>query len=132
MTGLVAAAARLADILARENAALADLDFRRATTLLAEKEAAAAAFSSAHAAAKLAKLDHAQRRALEAAAGRLRSVGQENRRLLERAIVVQGRVLGSIAKAVARAAPRVQASAYAANGMRPESRRLPVMFSARA
>jgi polysaccharide deacetylase 2 family uncharacterized protein YibQ len=116
---MIAAVTALADLLARENAALADLDFRRAEAFLPDKTAAAAAFSAAHRQDRaLPPMDATQRRAAERAAVRLRSVAEENRR--------------TMAKAVARAAPRVPSAAYAANGMRPDSRRQPVMLSARA
>jgi hypothetical protein len=59
----------------------------------------------------------------------LESLAAINRRLLERAIYVQGRVIGSIARAIPRGAgtPR-----YAADGMVAASCSQPVAFVARA
>jgi hypothetical protein len=88
-------AAALADVLTRENAALAALDFARATALLAEKQAAAGAFAAT---VEMAKD--------EALAARLRDLVVENRRLLEHAMLVQGRVLGLVARALRAPPPR--------------------------
>jgi hypothetical protein len=84
--------ARLAALLAAENAALAAGMPERAGALLADKEQAIAA------------LDHlppgvAATAELRAAARRLAGLVAENRRLLARAIAVQGRVLDVLAQA---------------------------------
>ena len=82
----------LADVLTAENAALAALDLPRAGAMLARKQRA------------LADLAGVQDRptshdAAERMARRLRGLAIENKRLLERAITAQGRVVGVIARA---------------------------------
>ncbi len=108
--GLINAIETLADAVAAENAALQALDLPAAAALLARKQTAAASFAAARPAA-------APTPALRAAAIRLRALADENRRLLERAIAVQTRVLGVLAGA-ARAsnpAPRYgRSGSYAA------------------
>ena len=101
---VLAAAMRLADLLAEENAALTALDLPRAGALLGAKTAALEDFTAALQAATAPRGDSARQ-----VAERLRVLGEANRRLLERAIHVQGRVLASIAKALPKAlatAPR--------------------------
>jgi hypothetical protein len=93
------AAARLAEALHRENAALASLDLTRATALLAEKTAAADHLMDAVGSAEAPAMDA---RATILAAHRLRELADENRRLLERAIQVQSRVVGTVRKAAIR------------------------------
>ncbi len=118
-----ALAEALSDILAAENAALAALDMKAATALLPAKHAATAALAAA------------QRLSLpappHAAATRLRSLALENKRLLERAMTVQDRLLACIARAMPRALP--QGGGYGARGG-PKSPHLlpPVALSARA
>ena len=106
---LIEAAGVLAETLAEENAALAALDLPRAAAMLAGKQHAAA---SVH---RGAGVPHgaAHRQAAEQLAQRLRSLAAENRGLLERAIIAQGRVIGVIARA---AAPAVAPSGYGARG----------------
>lgn len=77
--------ARLAEILEQENAALAALDLPRAVALLPDKQEAVRLFS-VHPPG--AALDH------------LRELADTNRRLLERAIAVQGRVIELVATAL--------------------------------
>jgi hypothetical protein len=105
----IAAASLLADILTQENAALAALDLPRAGAMLADKQRAAAGFIQAQAMPATAT----QPEAAERLAQRLLSLAAENRTLLERAIAVQGRVIGVIARA---AAPAVAPSGYGAPG----------------
>ncbi len=108
--GMMTAIARLADAVAAENAALRALDLPAAAALLAQKQTAAAALAAARAGA-------APSPALRAAAARLQLLAEENRRLLERAIAVQTRVLGVLAGAAraANPAPRYgRSGAYAA------------------
>lgn len=104
---LIAAAVRLADVLRAENDALARLDLPAAAALLDGKQEAAAAFARLAAAAAPGR--PAPGEAREVAAG-LRELAQDNQRLLERAMLVQNRVIGTITRAaaasVARAAPR--------------------------
>jgi hypothetical protein len=107
---LQAAAIQLADTLAAENAALRALDLPGAAALLVQKQAALAAFAAARTCGRPAP-------ALLPTAIRLRELAEENRRLLERAITVQTRVLGVLAGAArsVNVAPRYgRSGAYAA------------------
>lgn len=114
-------ASRLAAILAEENAALAALDFPRAIALLPAKTEAAAAFQVAQATWP----DPA------AVAALLSELATENRRLLQRAMDVQGRVIEIVASAIPRALQRA-APCYGARGKLPLPRVPPVSVSARA
>jgi hypothetical protein len=126
-SGLIAAAVRLADVLATENAALTALNLPAAARLLPEKLAATDAFTAAQAGARAGARAGAQVGAkeggapgrpsaeLETVAGRLRELAAENRRLLERAMLVQGRVIATVAKA-ARATAERTAPTYGARG----------------
>jgi hypothetical protein len=129
---LIAATVALADTLQRENAALTALDMGRAVLLLDEKRAAAEAFTAALGQAAASPSGLGANRALaERLATRLQSQAEENRRLLERAMVVQGRVIGALARVVPRAlagAPRYGASGALAAPRRPPA----VALSARA
>ena len=112
-SGLIAAAVRLADVLATENTALAALNMPAAARLLPEKLAATDAFAAAQAAAA----GHGRGGAgpeLDSLARRLRELATENRRLLERAMLVQDRVIATIAKA-ARATAERAAPSYGAH-----------------
>jgi hypothetical protein len=123
---LVTAAARLAAVLARENDALAALDLPAAAGLVAEKRAATEALERSQAGMPAVARDPG----LAAAAERLRALAEENRRLLERAIAVQGRVIGIIARAASQA---VALPGYGAGGDRTRPRQGPAMaLSARA
>ncbi len=93
---------RLADTVAAENAALRALDLPGAARLLPEKQAVAALLTAARAAAGAGAKPSP---ALRSAAARLRTLAEENRRLLERAIAVQTRVLGVLAGAARAANP---------------------------
>jgi flagellar biosynthesis/type III secretory pathway chaperone len=106
---MIAAASVLADALAEENAALAALDLPRAASMLADKQRAVAAFL----ATRDAQGGAMQHSVIEPLVRRLQSLSQDNRTLLERAIAVQGRVIGVIARA---AAPAVASAGYAARG----------------
>ncbi|MBN8874389.1 MAG: hypothetical protein J0H67_16255 [Rhodospirillales bacterium] len=124
---LRSAAARLAAVLARENAALAALDLAAVAALLPEKQAAAAAFAEARGAAEA----QPPLPALRPVADQLLQLGAENRRLLERAMAVQTRVMGLVARAL----PVSTAPGYAAPGVgAPGAARRPIAFalSARA
>lgn len=77
--------ARLAAILEQENAALAALDFPRAIALLPEKQEAVRLFSDPP---PNSVPDH------------LRDLADTNRRLLERAMAVQGRVIELVVAAL--------------------------------
>lgn len=92
---LLTAATRLVQVLTAENAALLALDAPAAAALLEEKLAAARGLAEA------AARRPAARQTPESAglALRLRDLAEENRRLLERAILVQSRVLDMVAHA---------------------------------
>jgi hypothetical protein len=108
-TEMIAVADRLADMLIEENAALAALDLPRAASMLADKQRAVAGFLVAREARGTA-MPHAM---MEPLARRLQSLSQDNRTLLERAIAVQTRVIGVIARA---AVPTVAPAGYSARG----------------
>jgi len=111
---LFAATTRLADLLAQENAALAALDLPRAAALLGEKQDAARSFAAAQQAA-------AAGATASPVAARLRDLAEQNRRLLERGIAIQGEVIGLIAAALPKTAgpPRYAATGAPARGGRP-------------
>jgi hypothetical protein len=130
-----AAADRLAEVLAAENAALAAVDLRRAGAMLAEKTSAAAAFVAAKAARHKAShgASHgAWSSARPVALERLHDLVEENQRLLDIAIKVQGRVLGVIARALPRALHDPAASRYGAQGRVAPARPSAFAISARA
>jgi hypothetical protein len=93
---LIVVAERLAAVLDRENEALRAMDLRRAATLLPEKNAAIADLTASGKTA-LAPPDPAA----VAAVRRLDRLMSENRRLLERAIAAQQRVIGIVVRAAA-------------------------------
>jgi hypothetical protein len=94
-TNLGEAAQHLADTLTLENAALAALDLKRAGAMLAGKQRAVTAFTTALAGTSLDEDSRPM-------ATRLRALTDENKTLLERAIAAQGRVMAVFAQAVAR------------------------------
>ena len=102
---------RLVDILIRENAALIAMDLPRAASLLPEQTAALADLAAC---------------GDPAALHRLEPLVAENRRLLERAMTAQERVIGIVAQALSG-----PVSAYGATGRmtRPSG---PVAISTRA
>jgi hypothetical protein len=108
-TDLIQAADALADTLERENAALAALDLPRAAGMLADKQRAVNAFTTAQA----VTASPPPRTMIEPLARRLRALADENRLLLERSIAVQGRVIGIIARVATRA---VDTPCYGARG----------------
>jgi hypothetical protein len=104
-------AARLVRVLTAENAALRAFDALAAAALLEEKLAAARGLAEASAA-------HPAARQTPEAAGlalQLRDLANENRRLLERAILVQGRVLDMVARAARQGAAQ-SGGRYGASG----------------
>jgi hypothetical protein len=109
-------AVRLAAILSEENAALAALDFPRAVALLPAKTLAAEAVLAAPDAT---------------AAPLLAPLAEENRRLLQHAMSVQGRVIEIIARAIPRALQQTGAC-YGAQGKVPCPRMPAISVSARA
>ena len=125
------AADRLAEVLATENAALAELDLPRAGAMLAAKTTAADAFVAAHAAF--------QRDPQGAVPGtrllgleRLRALVEEYQLRLATAIKVQSRVIGIIARALPRAMHDPAASRYGAQGRTTYARPTAFAVSARA
>jgi flagellar biosynthesis/type III secretory pathway chaperone len=135
----IAAAVQLADMLERENRALAQHDFSRAASLLSAKTSAMDAFHLARSvAAAPAALDEkgpdasdADRHAADQIAERLRILSQDNKRLLERAIAVQGRIIGLIVEAIPRQAAQA-AGRYDARGDAAATRTTAMTLSARA
>lgn len=125
---LIEAAVRLANVLARENAALAALDLSRAAAMLTEKQDAAAVFSLAWERAGPISTGGAD---LLSLVRRLDTAVAENRRLLERGIAVQGRVLAAVASAVPRALA-AQTPRYGAAGAPPAPASAPLALSLRA
>ena len=120
---MIAAATRLADILARENAALHAMDLPAATALVAEKSTALAALATAL---------HTDAPVLPSPlVARLRDLAAENQRLLETALTVQGRVLGVIARAAAQQAQR-GGPRYGMGGGMAAARPAAIAISARA
>lgn len=123
MDTLIAAGGRLADALLAENEALSRLDLPGAAGLCGAKLQATDAFAAAFAAASKvgARPDGAaQREGARDMAARLEALGTENKRLLQRAISVQSRVIETIAAA---ALPRAANPVYGAAGRRPAAPR---------
>jgi hypothetical protein len=129
MQPLMIAAQRLADALRAENEALARLDLAAAAHLAAPKRQASDAFAAAYEAARRSgtRAEGAEREAAEEVAGRLRDLSAENRRLLERAIELQARVIETIAGAA-----RPATGTYGERGAAREGRGAPVSVAARA
>lgn len=117
---VITAARRLMEALSAENEALARLDLPTAGELARGKRQAADAFEAAFAAAHRSgtKAGGAEREAAERIALRLRDLTAENRRLLERAIDLQSRVIETIAGAAKPAAP----ATYGVRGRQREGR----------
>jgi hypothetical protein len=131
-TELMRAATLLSEALARENTALAAVDFVAAAALLDAKREAAGRFAAAHARlAATGRPGGPPPRDVADIARRLRDLAAENKKLLERAIAAQRRVIGSIARAAPRAmarSPRYDAKGALADNRSPS----PVALSARA
>ena len=121
MSEAMSAAGQLCLLLERENAALSAFDLRGAAALVADKQAAAN---------RLTALAQSRQAVEPAAATRLRELTGQNRRLLQRAIAVQGQVIALIAGALPRQAglPRYAASGTPARTAAP----VPFTLSARA
>ncbi len=95
---LVSAADALASVLEQENRALEALDFAAALSLLAAKQKATTSFVEAE--KQFRTLPPAARPGIGARCRRLRTLVADNRRLLERALAAQGRVIAVIAHAI--------------------------------
>ncbi len=105
-TDLPTAAAALATLLEQENRLLAALDLAAAAALLPAKQGAAAAFLRAQAQTQASGgLPAASREAAAGLGTRLRMLAAENRRLLERGLAAQERVIAVIARAARRHPP---------------------------
>ena len=126
MDALILAGQRLAEALRAENEALAKLDLPRAATLASTKIAASDAFAAAYAAqAKHGVAPEGPvRQATEILTRRLEELGKENRRLLERAIALQAKVIETIAGA---ALPHAQPVTYTTGGRRAPLRPVPFL-----
>ena len=109
---LMDAGTALAETLEAENSALTALDLPRAGAMLARKQRALADLAAA-----AARVDTPSHHAADRVARRLQALAVENKRLLERAIAAQGRVLEVVARA---AVPAEAPTGYApARGQRP-------------
>lgn len=108
----ISAARALCAVLSAENAALQTMDITGATSWLAPKQRATDALLAAHKTAP-----PPDRMAWLAEGQRLNTLVQDNKRLLERAMVAQNRVMACIARAVPRAMP--YATRYGAGGQAP-------------
>jgi len=99
---LMNAGQRLAEALRAENAALARLDLGAAAELSRGKRVAADAFAAAFDATHKSgcRAEGEERRRTEEIALHLKDLTTENRRLLERAIALQSRVIETIAGAL--------------------------------
>ena len=120
---LILAASRLADVIERENIALAAMDLHLAATLLPEKTAAIARLAAAGEVP-----GGSEHPVLISMARRLDGLVLENRLLLERAIAAQQSVIGIVARASVAAA---EDSVYGATTRAPR-RTGPMAFSTRA
>lgn len=129
MDALLAAGQRLVDALLAENAALGALDLPRAAGLATAKMQAADAFAAAFAAMRKLgiRVEGPHRARAAALTERLQLLTEENRRLLERAISVQSRVIETIAGA---ALPRQGGGAYGAAGRPQGPRQTPALAMA--
>ena len=117
MQALLTAGLRLAEALRAENEALSALDMTRAAAITPGKIQASDAFAAAFAASKRqgSRAEGPEREIAEQLATRLKTLGDENRRLLERAISLQSRVIETIAGA---ALPAATPATYGAAGLR--------------
>jgi len=119
---LIAVASRLAETLEQENAALDAFDIARATGLVDAKAQALndmqmliAERAAARAEANQPTACRDEKAEVERLGRRLMIAAERNKRLLQRALVVQGRIIGMIARAVPRAMA-MNASRYGAQG----------------
>jgi len=127
---LMLAAQRLVEALRAENEALARLDLAAAGELAVTKRQAADAFASAYDVAHRtgSRAEGADRARAEEVALRLRELTTENRRLLERAIALQSRVIEAIAGAARPPGP----GTYGARGRLRDGRGTAVAVLSRA
>ncbi len=129
---LKAAAERLADLLAEENAALEAVDYAAVTRGNDGKRVAIEAFQAALAAVRAGDVALAADEALGMTPSieHLRSVAARNQQLLARAMTVQARVLGCVLRALP--ATRPAPGRYGATGAPARVSSAPVAIFARA
>lgn len=127
MTNAVTAAMqRLVDVLERENAALTALDYAGSAALMPEKRAALDALERLRPNRAVPTWPSS----LLALAEKLQQLTAVNQRLLERAMVVQGRIVSLIVHAASDGEP---APRYGATGRpTPARRTMPIALSAYA
>lgn len=126
MRTMLQAGLRLEEALRAENEALARLDMTRAAALATVKVQASDAFAAATTAAGRggARPDGEERERAQGLAGNLRDLAAENRRLLERAIALQSRIIETIAGA---AIPASRPTTYGDAGQRAMPRQAPAL-----
>lgn len=110
---------------------LARLDVNAVVALLAEKTAAAAAFTAAHDACLAQGVSASRRAVVLAQLSQVITLSEENRKLIERAIEVQRRVIGIVARAVPEAQAR-SATAYTPKGRVERVKSYAIAISAQA
>lgn len=130
---VIKAGLRLAEALRAENEALAKLDLPAAAALATPKMQATDAFAAACTAAQRTgtKVAGPERGTATEMATRLASLSAENRRLLERAVAIQSRVIETIAGA-ARPAQNGPAGYGAAGRYRAPPTTRPMAIATRA
>jgi hypothetical protein len=129
-SAIIMAAIQLAETLERENAALDALDIPCATRWIDAKSRALSDVQALITDSCTARDD--ERDVAEYVGRRLQAEVARNKRLLERALLVQGRIIGMIARAVPRAVA-ANASRYAPNGgMHSADLKQPIAVSSRA
>ena len=126
MDALLIAGKRLADALRAENEALAKLDLSLAAKLAESKIAATDAFAQAYAAQAKhgGRPEGTIRQQAASLTQQLEALGSENRKLLERAISLQSRVIETIATA---ALPRIANPGYGQRVYQPPPRQAPAL-----
>jgi flagellar biosynthesis/type III secretory pathway chaperone len=131
MNAVLRAGTELADLLAAENAALQALALTEAATFAERKAAALSAFAAALQTETPERWSAAERAFAQTLNQRLAALAEQNKRLLERAIKVQNRILDMLAHVVPRALGG-QAACYGARGHLASAPMPPVALSARA
>jgi hypothetical protein len=126
MDALLIAGKRLAEALRAENEALAKLDLSLAAKLAERKIAATDAFAQAYAAQAKhgGRPEGTIRQQAASLTQQLEALGSENRKLLERAISLQSRVIETIATA---ALPRIANPGYGPRGYQTPPRQAPAL-----
>lgn len=130
MAALLIAGDRLAAALRAENLALAALDLPGAAGLADGKIRAADAFAAAQAAALRTgtRATGPTRQHVARLAEDLGTLGEENQRLLRRAVTLQSRVIEVIAgAALPRASAGITGARYGAGGQRATGRQAPAL-----